>query len=574
MSLVPLLFSDWWEDLERPHRLVDQNFGLGLHRDQLLDPDFLDRYIAPRVERRSRNPSMIYLRPWGELLRKGEGGSSTVKADKDQFQVSLDVQQCPPPAMKFLQVLQLPSPSGMSSEPAMVQGDDWRNPADHRLRFLSKILTMSLWPLLFSAWWAGLDQPHMLMDQNFGLDLSPEDLRPPTWPDKWAGPWPDLLERERSGTSIITANKHTFKVILDVQHFKPEEIKVKTVNRFVIIEAKHEEKKDKHGLISRQFVRKYFVPVQVDIDQLRSSISSDGVLTITAPVKKLPEKTGKLAISGSVEKPKETSTDKADELGKEKVINVEQTGKPANGERTENPKEASTDKTHNTEKEKVANAEKTGKPVISEIAKIPEESSIDKTDKTGKEKVANAEQTGKPVIPESTENPKETSIDNTDKTEKEEANKVQQNGKPAIQERAEKPKETSIDKNDKTEKENVNNVDQTGKPAIQENVEKPKETSIDKIDKTDEENVNDVHQTGKSAIQEKPKGTSINKIDKTEKENVNNVDQTGKPAIQEKPKGTSIDQTDKTEKENVNNADQTDKSAIQESAGKSKETSN
>ncbi|XP_033228911.1 uncharacterized protein LOC117180522 [Belonocnema kinseyi] len=45
----------------------------------------------------------------------------------------------PPPAMKFLQVLQLPSPSGMSSEPAMVQGDDWRNPADHRLRFLVRV---------------------------------------------------------------------------------------------------------------------------------------------------------------------------------------------------------------------------------------------------------------------------------------------------------------------------------------------------------------------------------------------------------------------------------------------------
>ncbi|XP_033217129.1 uncharacterized protein LOC117172936 isoform X1 [Belonocnema kinseyi] len=45
----------------------------------------------------------------------------------------------PPPAMKFLQVMQLPSPSGMSSEPAMVQGDDWRNPADHRLRFLVRV---------------------------------------------------------------------------------------------------------------------------------------------------------------------------------------------------------------------------------------------------------------------------------------------------------------------------------------------------------------------------------------------------------------------------------------------------
>ena len=88
MSLVPLLFSDWWEDLERPHRLVDQNFGLGLHPDQLLSPGVLDQYIDPRLDRLSRNP-MSYIRPWGELFRKGDRGSSTVKADKDQFQVRI-----------------------------------------------------------------------------------------------------------------------------------------------------------------------------------------------------------------------------------------------------------------------------------------------------------------------------------------------------------------------------------------------------------------------------------------------------------------------------------------------------
>ncbi|XP_033211427.1 protein lethal(2)essential for life-like isoform X2 [Belonocnema kinseyi] len=177
MSLVPLLFSDWWEDLERPHRLVDQNFGLGLHRDQLLAPELLEQYIAPRIERRSRNPSMIYLRPWGELLRKGEGGSSTVKADKDQFQTSLDI-----------------------------------------------------------------------------------------------------------------------------QHFMPEEITVKVVNRFVVVEGEHSEKQDEHGWISRRFSRKYPVPEQYDLEEVQSNLSSDGVLTITIPRKYDPkhhrEKPVKIEVTG------------------------------------------------------------------------------------------------------------------------------------------------------------------------------------------------------------------------------------------------------------------------------------
>ncbi|XP_008551693.1 protein lethal(2)essential for life [Microplitis demolitor] len=186
MALVPLLFSNWWEDLEAPHRLLDQDFGSALTADQLLTPSILERYLVPRALERRRSP-LAYYRPWAELLRRGDTGSSTVKADKDRFQV-----------------------------------------------------------------------------------------------------------------------------ILDVQQFKPEEINVKVVDKCVVVEAKHEEKQDEHGWISRQFVRKYMIPEQCDIDQVNSSLSSDGVLTITAPRKDVPklenerqikiEHTGKPAIRESCEK--------------------------------------------------------------------------------------------------------------------------------------------------------------------------------------------------------------------------------------------------------------------------------
>lgn len=176
MSLVPLLFSDWWEDLEYPHRLFDQHFGLGIRPDQLTHPSILDRF-----SQRDRRRPLIYYRPWGELLRNSnEGGTSTVKADKDKFQV-----------------------------------------------------------------------------------------------------------------------------ILDVQQFKPEEINVKVVDKCVVVEAKHEEKQDEHGWISRQFVRKYMIPEQCNIDEVSSNLSSDGVLTITAPRKDKPE------------------------AKNERSIKIEHTGKPA-----------------------------------------------------------------------------------------------------------------------------------------------------------------------------------------------------------------------------------------------------
>lgn len=208
MSLIPLLFSDWWEDLDHPHRLFGQDFGVGIYPEQLLTPNVIRQYIVPNQDIRSlssmiRNPLMYY-RPSSQLMRKNEeAGTSTVQADKDKFQV-----------------------------------------------------------------------------------------------------------------------------ILDVQQFKPEEINVKVVDKYVVVEGKHDEKQDEHGWISRQFVRKYMIPEQCDIDKVTSSLSSDGVLSISAPRKDKPEPqrersitiqhTGKPAVRETVE-PKNVEEKSEEKKAEEKT---------------------------------------------------------------------------------------------------------------------------------------------------------------------------------------------------------------------------------------------------------------
>ncbi|XP_008486790.1 protein lethal(2)essential for life-like [Diaphorina citri] len=68
-------------------------------------------------------------------------------------------------------------------------------------------------------------------------------------------------------------------------------ISIKTVDGFILVEGKHEEKEDEHGFISRQFKRRYLLPKDVEIEKVTSSLSSDGVLTITAPKRTLQDKT-------------------------------------------------------------------------------------------------------------------------------------------------------------------------------------------------------------------------------------------------------------------------------------------
>ncbi|XP_047363728.1 protein lethal(2)essential for life-like [Vespa velutina] len=152
-----------------------------------------------------------------------------------------------------------------------------------------------LLPLLFSAWWTDLDRPYKLMDQNFGLGLYPEEFRiidrfyPLPLPnravsDLYYRPWANLFKLD-DHDGIINMDKHTFKIMIDVHQFKPEEISIKVVNRYLVVEGKHEERRDEHGFISRQFVRRYLLPNQVDADKVSSYISTDGILTITAPIK-------------------------------------------------------------------------------------------------------------------------------------------------------------------------------------------------------------------------------------------------------------------------------------------------
>ncbi|XP_067001507.2 protein lethal(2)essential for life [Anabrus simplex] len=146
---------------------------------------------------------------------------------------------------------------------------------------------MSLVPLLLDDYWNVF--PRSLFDQNFGMGIFNDDLLLPR-PQRsllYYRPWRHLTARD-SGVSNVQYDKDGFKVNLDVQQFKPEEITVKTVGNSVIIEGKHEERKDEHGYISRQFQRRYTLPKDVDPNTVTSKLSSDGILTIEGPRKALP----------------------------------------------------------------------------------------------------------------------------------------------------------------------------------------------------------------------------------------------------------------------------------------------
>merc|ERR1712135_138004 len=83
----------------------------------------------------------------------------------------------------------------------------------------------------------------------------------------------------------------TKKMVL--RNYKPENIQVRvTADKKVVVEGKQELKEDKDGFQSyqlKEFKQTLEVPENVNIEELTSSFSDQGVLTITAPLLALPE---------------------------------------------------------------------------------------------------------------------------------------------------------------------------------------------------------------------------------------------------------------------------------------------
>lgn len=135
------------------------------------------------------------------------------------------------------------------------------------------------------------DRPrsNRLFDQAFGLGLTTDDfltsiMSPWTFHDYFR-PWRRFASLSKDLGSTIKTDKDQFQVNLDVQHFAPDEITVKTADGYIVIEAKHEEKQDEHGYVSRQFVRRYSLPEGTEPEDVVSQLSSDGILTVSAPRK-------------------------------------------------------------------------------------------------------------------------------------------------------------------------------------------------------------------------------------------------------------------------------------------------
>jgi len=104
-----------------------------------------------------------------------------------------------------------------------------------------------------------------------------------------------LTENFRMENPIQTYQDGTrkFHLKFDMRQFKPEEIQVRTAGNQLTVSAKHDEK-DPNKSLFREYNRSYVLPKDVQPDRLTSKLSTDGVLTIEAPLPALDSPREKL----------------------------------------------------------------------------------------------------------------------------------------------------------------------------------------------------------------------------------------------------------------------------------------
>jgi len=90
---------------------------------------------------------------------------------------------------------------------------------------------------------------------------------------------------EQNGVSKVQYDDKNYKILVNVENFKPEELVIKTIDNTVHVEAKHEEKtSDGRSYSTKSFNQSFTLPRGVNPESVTSALSRDGILTLSAPL--------------------------------------------------------------------------------------------------------------------------------------------------------------------------------------------------------------------------------------------------------------------------------------------------
>ncbi|KAJ8735988.1 hypothetical protein PYW08_006644 [Mythimna loreyi] len=108
-------------------------------------------------------------------------------------------------------------------------------------------------------------------------------------------PWSQLIRaaaamdvEEALEEPQIISDKEKFQVNLNVRRFKPDELRIKVKNRYIIVEGKHKIKDDVQQFMANHFVQRFVLPAGSKQEEVTAVLKENGVLTVSVPKHELP----------------------------------------------------------------------------------------------------------------------------------------------------------------------------------------------------------------------------------------------------------------------------------------------
>ncbi|KPI95194.1 hypothetical protein RR46_12198 [Papilio xuthus] len=108
-------------------------------------------------------------------------------------------------------------------------------------------------------------------------------------------PWSQLIRaaaaldvEESLEEPKIISEPDKFEIILSVKRFKPDELKIKVKNRYIIVEGKHKEEGDDKRFMTNHFVQRFVLPPGSKPEEVTAVLTENNKLSISAPKHELP----------------------------------------------------------------------------------------------------------------------------------------------------------------------------------------------------------------------------------------------------------------------------------------------
>ena len=109
-----------------------------------------------------------------------------------------------------------------------------------------------------------------------------------SWEDGWMipsrSPFKEFKSMFNEEQTKVDEDDVKMELRINASDYKPEELKVSVQSGRLLVEGKHEEKKeDGSAYVQKSFSRSFTLPKEAEADKIVSNLSSEGVLVVTAP---------------------------------------------------------------------------------------------------------------------------------------------------------------------------------------------------------------------------------------------------------------------------------------------------